>query len=1631
MNASPKIQKYFEQLQKQVKTEYFIASESRKHNLDPEPFVEMELANNMAELVVGLISVVAPQIKNKGIEKRILNLEEQYGLLDWRVSFTIALEVAQENFCNFENKQEAIETGIRIGFAYVTLGVVSSPLDGFIGLEVKKRMDNRGDYFCLNFAGPIRNAGGTGASVCVLIADYIRKKMNYDVYDAQEKEIKRAITELQDYHERITNLQYFPSPTETEFLIKNIPVEIGGDPSEKFEVSNFKDLPRIQTNLLRSGYCLILSSCIPLKAPKIWKQLSGWGKDFDMEQWNFLEEFLKIQKQSKAKSSEKKSSEKISPDYTYINDLVAGRPVLGDPLTQGGFRLRYGRSRVSGYSSQSIHPATKLILNSYIAVGTQLKVERPGKATSLTSCDLIEGPTVKLHNGDVIKLNSIKQAKKYSKEIHKILFLGDILISYGDFFDRAHPLVPAGYCEEWWVQEFKNKLSENLNETTQLLQIEQEILQKFLEKPLINRPTIEHALIISEKLKIPLHPKYTYHWDLLNEDELKQLLSWFEKANFVEEQKVVLPLKEEKIILEKIGLPHSIIQKDFVVINYPESIIIKKLFFNNKTPYTNQTVLEYLEQNSGLIIRKKSGTFIGARMGRPEKAKIRKLTGSPHMLFPVGDEGGKFRSIQSCLEKGKVTSNFAQYFCKKCNKTVVLQVCEYCESHTEKQYSCKVCGNTKEEKCKQEKHYLAVRKQIKIQDIFSAALKKLKMASYPDLIKGVRGTTNKKHIPENIAKGILRAKHDIYVNKDGTTRYDMTQLPITHFKPLEINTPVKKLRELGYEQDIHGKPLLQLDQVVELFPQDVILPACEEAIEDGADKVLFKLANFIDNLLVSFYEQKSFYNLKTEQDLIGHLVIALAPHTSVGTIGRIIGFSKTQGFFAHPLLHAATRRDCFTKETKIPLEINGIWKNVNIGDFVESLNPDQLVDSFGTKIKKVNNVFTLAYNFQTKKIDKFPIKWFSKHTPQIIKEVILENGRSIKTTTSHKFLVTENGKFVKKSASELKCGDKIPVPFDINLPSKKITEINFAEYYKENNDLFVRQINKKHLKLLKKQRKTLCKKLNIKEHSFFNFQNRDSYPISLIKQTKINLNEVRIGFKRNFLLYNSTIKPGKDLLEIIGLYVAEGFTRKNTSRNGFFQTSIASKDPKIKNKVKKVFKKYFKLTPTEDYEDKVTFSSRLTYDFFTNILKCGHNAKTKKIPELILNSSKEQLAAFLRGYFEGDGSTDTNELRVSCDTVSSQLIFDLEIALAKFGIYVRKYSYAKQPGPQVRNFYLRKNREIPTFQITKLTIPSNFCHKFAEQINFLSERKKNTLRKNLRRKIKGTKICYDKSFAYLKIKEIKSCNEETSYCLNVPNTNTVIANGMLTAQCDGDESCVLLLMDAFLNFSRNFLPDSRGGTMDAPLVLRSVIIPGEVDDMVFHLDIAWQYPLELYEKAQDYAMPWEVKIPLLQKHLGTPDQYENMGFTHDVTNLNTSVLCSAYKTLPTMQEKLLGQMDLAEKINAVNTSNVARLVIEKHFLRDLKGNLRKFSSQVFRCVNCNEKYRRPPLIGRCIECHGKIIFTISEGGIVKYLEPTISLAKKYNLDPYLVQTIDLLQQRIEGVFGKDKEKQLGLGAWFG
>lgn len=215
--------------------------------------------------------------------------------------------------------------------------------------------------------------------------------------------------------------------------------------------------------------------------------------------------------------------------------------------------------------------------------------------------------------------------------------------------------------------------------------------------------------------------------------------------------------------------------------------------------------------------------------------------------------------------------------------------------------------------------------------------------------------------------------------------------------------------------------------------------------------------------------------------------------------------------------------------------------------------------------------------------------------------------------------------------------------------------------------------------------------------------------------------------------------------------------------------------------------------------------------------------------------------------------------------------------------------------------------------------------------------------------------------------------------------------------------------------------------MDAPLVLTTVLNPEEVDDQVHDLDIAWSYPLEFYTAARGNGSVTQ-NVETLKKRIGKETQFSGFGFSTSTANINNGPFLTAYRSLGSMLDKVRAQLALAERINAVDADDVARLVIETHFIKDIRGNMRTFCRQQFRCTNCNEKYRRIPLVGRCTKCGGQLLLTVHQGTVEKYLEPTMQITKKYKVPEYMTQELQILQRRLSAMFGRGQQQSLA--QWF-
>jgi len=1121
--ASQNIVNYYKKIEKDCENAIKVARNARSKGYDFIADIETKPASDLAERAE---TIIGP----KGVGQRYRELMNELVGENKRIKaiFKIFEEIITNKLCHIPDEEKRIEQAIKTALVLQTEGVVVAPIDGIPKITISRNPDGT-QYIDIYYAGPIRAAGGTAQVLPLILGDYARVLLGLDRYKPTKDEVERYVEEVRIYDE-IVSRQYKLSDDEIRKIILGCPVCINGEPTEEREVSVHRNLPRIPHNRIRGGACLVISEGIALKARKALKFAAMLGLD-----WSWLEDIIKHEKGEQ--------SVEIEPLYKYLEGVAVGRPILSYPSEIGGFRLRYGRTRASGIMGKAMHPATIELLDGFIAIGTQIKVERPGKSAVITACDSIEGPIVRLKDGEVVKVNSALEAKKLKEKLDKILFLGDLLIAYGDFKYSAHPLVPAGYNEEWWSLELEEALKNNSGDAE----------AKGLLKNLQN-VTFERALELSKKYNIPLHPKFTYYYKAINQDELKIFIKAIKKGEAVKKaDEEILMLEDEKnlkSILEKIGLPHKPSESKILVCGEHAKVLctlfkdvdIERFNFEASAK-ANEDINYVISKLCGIKIRDKAGTFIGARMGRPEASAERLMKGSPHTLFPIGNYGGSTRSINKAMavseKEGGIEIEIAALQCPKCKQVMPSYWCKNCGVRTNPLQFCPKCKIKTQhaycERCGSETRLSTVRKE-RIDIIVRDAAERIGM-KIPNLIKGVHGLMNNDKIFEPIEKGILRAKHNLHIFRDGTIRYDLINVPLTHFKPKEIGTSIEKLKQLGYSTDINGKPLTDEEQVVEIFPQDIIIH------NDAAD-FLVRVASFIDEELQRFYGIEPFYNIENREGLIGQLVLALAPHTSAAILGRIIGFTKARACLAHPYFHQTKRRNA-----------------------------------------------------------------------------------------------------------------------------------------------------------------------------------------------------------------------------------------------------------------------------------------------------------------------------------------------------------------------------------------------------------------------------------------------------------------------------------------DGDQDSVMLLMDVLLNFSQTYLSSSRGGRMDAPLVFTTVLKPDEIDTEVYSMDICRRYPLELYEKSLSFAPPEAVNLECVESRLGTEKQYSGFGYTHETTDVCDGPQHSTYVLLKTMEEKVLKQAELQNKIRAVNLKDSLARVIETHLLPDIIGNARAFGRQQFRCTNCNAKYRRIPLSGKCLKC-GKegLTLTIAKGSVEKYLEITRKIILQYDLSDYLKQRVELIREEIESIF---------------
>ena len=864
-----KMPDYYHDYYSNLSTETFYifekAADAKSSLVDSSGTVEPKIAFDLADRVskmheIDIAEALRELLKTNGKEISALILSKE-----------IALGKYSLPDASLEDK---LDLAVRVGLAIVTEGVTIAPLQGISEVKIKKNKDGT-EYLSVSIAGPMRSAGGTESAVTMLIADHVRKAVGLSKYQANsfDDETGRFVEELRIYEREASSFQFHILDEDIEHVISNLPVELDGVDTDPFEVVNHKSMARIKTDRVRGGALRVLNDGLIGRSKKLLKRIEL----YNLDGWEWLNDL---------KGAIQTSENQEDAATKRMREVITGRSVLSMPNKLGGFRLRYGRACNTGFAAVGVHPALAEILNHTIVVGTQIKIDIPGKGATIAFVDSIETPTVRLKNGNVVKIRDVKHGLKIKNEIEKILHLGDILISFGDFLENNAQLIPSGYVEEFWIEELKQKI--------QKYEPDDQYLKQFLTRI----PTMDEALKISLDFQIPLHPHYLYYWDKISPEELGQLL----EPKKINETSIEYSTQIKKI-LEKLGVPHKV-ENEIIGLENLEAKIFFNLLFREKPIISNLPVPQILTKSSGIRIKNKFSTSIWVRIGRPEKAAARQMKPPTHILFPISDKGGPTRDLLKASRNEHFFTNLFNRHCIQCDEPSIGIRCTKCGTKTTISYRCTNCRDVLNEpyceKCKRKASTYSY-KEFPLKARLALAQEKMGLR-VKEPFKGVKELINQDRIAEPLEKGLVRQNFGLTVFKDGTVRFDATNSPLTQFKPSWIETSIEKLKDLGYSHDIDGNPLENSDQIVELRMQDVIIPY-------DSGNYLVSTCKYIDTLLEKFYGKSPFYNVKNSDDLIGHLIIGLAPHTSVGIVGRIIGYTETHVCFATPNWHSAKRRD--------------------------------------------------------------------------------------------------------------------------------------------------------------------------------------------------------------------------------------------------------------------------------------------------------------------------------------------------------------------------------------------------------------------------------------------------------------------------------------------------------------------------------------------------------------------------------------------------------------------------------------------------------------------------------------------------------------------------------------------------
>jgi pyruvate/2-oxoacid:ferredoxin oxidoreductase beta subunit/intein/homing endonuclease len=238
------------------------------------------------------------------------------------------------------------------------------------------------------------------------------------------------------------------------------------------------------------------------------------------------------------------------------------------------------------------------------------------------------------------------------------------------------------------------------------------------------------------------------------------------------------------------------------------------------------------------------------------------------------------------------------------------------------------------------------------------------------------------------------------------------------------------------------------------------------------------------------------------------------------------------------------------------------------------------------------------------------------------------------------------------------------------------------------------------------------------------------------------LNEIRIPQQSS-----------QELLEYLGLFVGDGWTRAQKGETGF-----AIPEGATRRRLLQLYKKLFGPNGIGKFEDYYVYFNSVNLARFIDSLGFGKGAKNKAIPAWVFTLPNEEKEAFVKGLLDSDGYRYGNSYRYVSS--SSELLRTLRLLLQTMNYRVGKIIWQTA----------KKGKEFPHRKLLKDTRYGSLC---------FSKKRKWNLEKYPNQYRYQDPLIESENFAVESVKHVEYIGQMRTFDLRVEKDHNFIAEGVV------------------------------------------------------------------------------------------------------------------------------------------------------------------------------------------------------------------------------------------------------------